>query len=68
MLVVLTPGQVDKGRKSMAQPSFDAEADLDAAGALLELPIDPEHRPGELPAGWPLDRRGMIRVLCLLPA
>ena len=30
----------------MANRPFDAEAYVDAAAALIGLPIDPEHRPG----------------------
>ena len=30
----------------MAEPTFDAEAYVDAAAALIELPLDPAHRPG----------------------
>jgi len=30
----------------MADQSFDAEAYVDAAAALIGLPIDPAHRPG----------------------
>jgi hypothetical protein len=30
----------------MAELSFDAEAYVDAAAALIGLPIDPAHRPG----------------------
>jgi len=30
----------------MAERSFDAEAYVDAAAALIGLPIDPAHRPG----------------------
>jgi hypothetical protein len=30
----------------MAKQSFDAEAYVDAAAALIGLPIDPAHRPG----------------------
>ena len=30
----------------MADRPFDAEAYVDAAAALIGLPIDPEHRPG----------------------
>ena len=32
----------------MADPSFDADAYLDAAASLLDLSIDPAHRPGVL--------------------
>ena len=32
----------------MAEQAFDAEAYLDAAAALLGLPLDPAHRPGVL--------------------
>ncbi len=30
----------------MADPDFDADAYVDAAAALIGLPIHPEHRPG----------------------
>ena len=30
----------------MPDQPFDCEAYVDAAAALIELPIDPEHRPG----------------------
>ena len=30
----------------MAEQAFDAEAYVDAAAALIRLPLDPAHRPG----------------------
>jgi hypothetical protein len=42
-----TPAR-EAAENEMPDQSFDAEAYLDAAAALLGLPIDPAHRPGVL--------------------
>jgi hypothetical protein len=37
---------MEQGGNRMADQPFDAEAYVDAAAALIGLPLDPAHRPG----------------------